>query len=82
MSSSAGRRDAAYLAAKRRFQQGDLPCHHGCGRPGTTPDHDPPLDGTNPALWNGRFLPACQPCQSRQGAAITNAKRAKRRWTW
>lgn len=74
---SEGRRNAAYIHARRVFQQGNHPCwlqYPGCTGIGLTVDHDPPLDGTNPTLWHGTYRPACQPCQSRQGAAITNTR--------
>lgn len=83
MSSSAGRRSAAYVAARREFQTGRYPCAlelPGCTRIGLTVEHDPPLHtAPSPELWRGRYLPACQPCQSRQGAAITNTRH---RWRW
>jgi 5-methylcytosine-specific restriction endonuclease McrA len=73
--SAAGRRHSEYIAARKRFQTGNYTCHI-CGQqPGLTPDHQPPLANfPHPNLWHGTLQPACQPCQSRQGAAITNAR--------
>jgi hypothetical protein len=81
---SEGRRDRNYLAAKREFQTGQYPCRFGCGRPGTTVDHDPPLSTFGHwTEWTGRYLPACQTCQARQGQAITTRKRYRqRRWNY
>jgi hypothetical protein len=85
MSSSAGRRTAAYVRARELFKTGNYPCWlqlPGCTRVGLTVDHDPPLDtASNPDLWRGTYRPACQPCQSRQGAAIVNQRR-NTTWTW
>lgn len=88
--SSTGRRNAAYLAAAREFQRGQYPCalhyDHTCKRIGHTVEHDPPLSTfPNPAMWKGRYLPACSRCQSIQGARITNARRtqtATPKWVW
>ena len=82
--SSAGRRKADYVRTRTAYQQGAT-CWM-CGTYGRmTVDHVPPLStAPNPETWDawraaGRahYEPACQPCQSRQGAAITN-----RRSTW
>lgn len=56
----------------------DTPCWHQCGRKATTLDHIPPVAhhahqrGTNCCT----LKPACSTCQNRQGAAITNTRRA------
>lgn len=85
MGSSAGRRSAAYIAARERFKRGDLACWLAsgpwCTGIGTTVEHDPPLStAPHPSLWRGRYRPACKPCQDRQGAAIRNG--AASGWQW
>jgi hypothetical protein len=88
MGSSAGRRDADYVAHRRMFQLGNFPCWLAsgpwCTRRGTTVEHDPPLSTfAHPSLWRGRYRPACPECQARQGAAIANARRlAATNWRW
>jgi hypothetical protein len=84
---SRGRRSAEYRRIRTLLQAGDYPCAlrlPGCTGRGTTPEHDPPLHtAPTPEQWQGRYLPACPACQSRQGAAITNAKRRRARdWSW
>ena len=83
MSKNAGRNSATYKAMRRLFQTGRYPCHI-CGeRPGTTVDHQPPLSTfAHPSQWTGRYYPACSACQSRQGAAITNARHRKQSRSW
>jgi hypothetical protein len=82
MSSSAGRRSAEYVATRTRYQAGAT-CWM-CGHHGRmTVDHVPPLAtvGNDDALWKQLhhqlplqyyYLPACQRCQSKQGAGIRN----------
>jgi hypothetical protein len=77
MGSSAGRRSAAYVRAREEFKRNHHPCTLAsgpwCTGRGTTVEHDPPLStAPSPAQWRGRYLPACPPCQHRQGAAIRN----------
>jgi hypothetical protein len=89
MGSSAGRRNTAYITARRTFQTGTHPCwlNSGpwCTGRGTTVEHDPPLSTfAHPSLWHGRYRPACKPCQDRQGAAIRNRTTTTNAtpWTW
>lgn len=95
MGSSAGRRSAAYVAARERFKTGRYPCCLAsgpwCTGRGTTVEHDPPLDtAPSVAVWESwlasgraRYRPACPACQSRQGAALVNAKRlTATNWRW
>ncbi len=80
-----GRRSKAYLTAAREYRTGNHPCHFGCGQPGTTVDHQPPLStAPTPDQWQGVLLPACRRCQSRQGGLIRQAKRrrAVKRWSY
>ena len=81
MGSSAGRRKADYVKTRTLFQTGQYVCWMCNERPGLTVDHQPPLHlYPNEDAWRaagGTYHPACQPCQSRQGAAIAN-----RRPTW
>jgi hypothetical protein len=81
---SAGRRDKRYLAAKAEYRTGNYPCRYGCGRPGTTPDHVPPLNTvTDWRTWQGHYEPACLPCQCRQGGRMAQAQRTRtRRWSY
>ena len=56
-------------------------CWHGCGRPATTRDHVPALALHHHVEGSGccEVLPACSPCNSRDGQAITaelNRRRA------
>jgi len=88
MSSSAGRRSAAYVAARRTFQTGNYPCtinYPGCTGIGTTVDHHPALAlYANEQAWRaagGIYRPACQPCQSRQGTIVRMSRRTRSR-TW
>lgn len=85
MGSSAGRRDKAYLAAKRHFQTTRPPCWLNgptCTGIGLTPDHDPPLSTVADfRAWRGEYRPACSACQSRQGANIANRRRRMPKWT-
>ena len=73
----AGRSSAAYRSAD---VSGQL-CWHGCGRPATTRDHQPPLALHAHVEGSGccELLPACHPCNSRDGQRITaelNRRRA------
>lgn len=85
MGSSAGRRDAEYVRTRTLYQAGAT-CWM-CGTYGRmTVDHDPPMHTVGgPTIWNtmhrqgkARYLPACQPCQSRQGANLRNHTRTWR----
>lgn len=79
---SEGRRSSAYRRLSAEFKTGRYPCHI-CGlRPGVTVDHVPPLSSfAHHSLWRGRWLPACKPCQSRQGGALAAERTAaRRRW--
>lgn len=74
---AAGRRSAAY----RNTVVVGLPCWHGCGRPATTRDHVPALALHVHVEGSGccELLPACSPCNSRDGQLITaelNRRRA------
>lgn len=88
MGSSAGRRSAAYVRARTEFKTGHYPCTLAtgpwCTGRGTTVEHDPPLSTVpDPALWRGVYRPACPECQSRQGAALSNARRiTAANWKW
>lgn len=55
-------------------------CWHGCGRPASTRDHQPPLALHHHVEGSGccTLLPACAPCNSRDGQRIT-AELNKRR---
>ena len=83
---SAGRRNAAYVAARRRFQQGQHPCwlnYPGCTGIGTTPDHDPPLSSfAHHTEWRGVLRPACPACQARQGTLVRQAKTSRQSRAW
>lgn len=83
---SAGRRNAVYTKTRTLYQQGNHPCTLAsgpwCTGRGTTVEHDPPLSTfPHPDLWQGQLLPACKPCQSRQGAAIASQLKANA-WQW
>ena len=85
MGSSAGRRSAAYVRARTLYQTGAYLCHV-CGqRPGTSVDHVPPLH-TAPhyLLWRGDYLPACLPCQHKEGGTIraNHTRKANPTWQW
>jgi hypothetical protein len=88
MGSSAGRRSAAYVRARREFQSGKYKCWIAsgpwCTGIGTTVDHDPPLSAfPAPELWRGAFRPACKQCQDRQGADIRNGRTPHANaWQW
>ena len=77
------RNERAYKAYRRWLANNPTACHHGCGRQATSPDHHPPLDahthiaGTHCCV----LLPACLPCQARQGAQLVNTRRASG-YTW
>jgi len=56
-----------------------------CGRRATSLDHQPPLATHTHIEGSGccRLVPACLPCQRRQGGELRSAKRApapSRRW--
>jgi 5-methylcytosine-specific restriction endonuclease McrA len=64
---------------RRRLLRGDPVCELCFRAKATTLDHDPPLSTfADPLQWSGRLIPACQPCQSRQGQAIAQARRLRR----
>ncbi len=53
-----------YQQARARLLINNPPCHW-CSEPATTADHEPPLHTvSDPSLWAGVLLPACQPCNS------------------
>jgi hypothetical protein len=83
MSKNTGRTSSAYKQAAAEFKTGRYPCWlrlPGCAGIGRTCDHDPPLSTfADPRQWTGTYRPACQPCQSRQGASITNSRHT---WRW
>lgn len=79
---SEGRRSSAYRRVSAEYRTGNYPCHYGCGRPGLTVDHIPPLsEFPHHTMWQGKYLPACPTCQSRQGARITNERKGVARPT-
>jgi len=79
---SEGRRSAAYRKTSALFKTGQFPCHFGCGRPGTTVDHEPPLrDFPNPNDWQGQWLPACRRCQCAQGGRL-RTRTQQTEWVW
>ena len=82
MGSSAGRRKADYVKTRTLFQTGAT-CWM-CGTYGRmTVDHYPPLSTyPHPDQWRGEYRPACQPCQSRQGADIRNNTARPPDWNW
>jgi hypothetical protein len=72
-----GRSSAAYRGLQ---VQGQL-CWQGCGRPATTRDHVPAIALHHHVEGSGccQVLPACRPCNSRDGQRITaelNRRRA------
>jgi hypothetical protein len=84
MSTSAGRRSAAYRRAAAEYRTGRYPCWlhlPGCTGAGTTVDHDPPLARfPTPDLWHGTYRPACSHCQSIQGNRLRHDQTTG--WTW
>ena len=80
MGSSAGRRDSTHIWWRNYFRATGATCHEpDCDKPGTIPDHDPPLSvyGGNKELWKasgGRYLPHCRYHSCKQGANITNTR--------
>lgn len=74
-----GRNTPAYRVAALTYKTGKYTCHI-CGEnPGTTVDHQPPLSNfPHPNLWHGQLLPACQPCQSKQGNQISQRNRRQK----
>ena len=87
MGSSAGRRKADYVAFRRHLQLTRPPCSirsgPWCTGVGLTVEHSPPLSSfPHPDLWRGTWSGACQPCQSRQGAAIRNGAKHRTHWVF
>lgn len=70
--------DPEYRRAKRwlKHHPGTL-CWKGCGRPASSPDHQPPLKLHDHVRGSGccRLLPACAPCNLSDGAVIGNTGR-------
>jgi len=79
-------REAGYRAMAAALAAGDVPCHHGCGRRATSPDHVPPLGRHAHIAGSGccALAPSCLPCQRSQGARERNRRRhpatTSRRW--
>lgn len=82
------RSTVAYRDAARRFKAGAYPCHLAagpwCTGRGTTVDHVPPLSTAHSHdTWRGLYLPACKPCQDRQGGQLAHHHpHATTRWHW
>lgn len=70
--------DPEYRAYKRYLATHHVDCWYGCGRRATSPDHRPRLDEHTHRRGTGccTLLPACQPCNSRDGAEHLQRKRA------
>jgi hypothetical protein len=70
--------DAAYRAMVQHLKAVEIQCWRGCGNRATSPDHHPPVTHHQHVRGSGccELRPSCLPCQKRQGAAITNARRA------
>lgn len=76
-----GYNNPTYLQAQALYRTGRYPCHFGCGRPGTTVDHSPPLSTTpTGGTWRGDLLPACKPCQDAQGGQLSHLPTRPRIW--
>ena len=84
------RSSPAYRAAAARFKAGRYPCHlelgPACTGHGTTVDHCPPIGDMDERTWfarGGVLLPACRPCQDRQGGKLAHSHPyATTRWQW
>lgn len=87
MGSSRGRRSKRYVDFREWCKANRPPCTLAtgpwCTGVGLTPDHQPPIGKIDEATWwarGGQLHPACQPCQSRQGADLRNG--TGNEWTW
>lgn len=63
----------AYRKARAALLAPRPPCAHGCGRPATEADHQPPLSLHRHDPVRGgccRLVPSCAPCARKQGAIL------------